>query len=114
MSFYRFNKATGEIDRAETVYAPEYTLTESSLDQLALPIDGWHWFSSDEEAKVLTARAAAAPIVAEAALHLEQAAEVLSTPLTGSTIAQLRVNTAAILASASDKISAAASALLKL
>lgn len=50
MPFYK-KLDTGEIVSAGLfVYGSNYTLTADTLDQLQLPIDGWHWFDNQQDA----------------------------------------------------------------
>lgn len=47
--FYKFND---ELFYAPNfVYAPEYTLKKEEKDTYTLPIDGWYWFNTTQEAK---------------------------------------------------------------
>lgn len=49
MAFYKNDNGTMLI-APNFVYAPTYTLKRTELKNLTLPIDGWDWFNSDEEA----------------------------------------------------------------
>ena len=35
----------------EGVYAPMFTLTNETKDDFVYPVDGWHWFETEAEAK---------------------------------------------------------------
>ena len=49
MSFYRVNHL-GELVTAPSVYAPTFTLTEATKGDHEYPVDGWHWFATDDAA----------------------------------------------------------------
>lgn len=49
--FYKIEN--GQITSGETVYAPGYILVPEDKDTAIFPVDGWHWFDTDEQAQVL-------------------------------------------------------------
>lgn len=50
MAFYRIEN--GEVFRADgDLFGPGYDLLADQHDTYTYPVDGWHWFDSDEEAE---------------------------------------------------------------
>ena len=49
MSFYMVDNL-GELVTAPSVYAPTFTLTEATKGDHEYPVDGWHWFATDDAA----------------------------------------------------------------
>ena len=56
MSFYKKDETTNEILEAPNfVYSPDFVLLAEDVDEYIqlgiLPMDGWYWFDSNNEAK---------------------------------------------------------------
>ena len=50
--FYKIDPETGELLYApNAVYGPGFTLLQDEKEQHQYPVDGWHWFDSEDEAR---------------------------------------------------------------
>jgi hypothetical protein len=51
--FYKLlNEETKEYSYGPYVHAQEYMLLNEMKDSYTYPIDGWHWFDTEEEARI--------------------------------------------------------------
>ena len=48
--FYRYEQEKDYFWHANTVHAPSFTLRREEKDTYDLPIGGWYWFDSPQEA----------------------------------------------------------------
>ena len=48
--FYKLD-ASGELLYGLVVVSPTFTLTAATRADFSYPLDGWHWFDSEEEAR---------------------------------------------------------------
>ena len=76
----------GELVTAPSVYAPGFTLTEATKGDHEYPVDGWHWFATDDDAAAALLRHDVDPFEAFSAFSTTLRAQLPA----ATTIAKMR------------------------